>query len=808
MQTRYIFLLLLSLYLLSGCNRTTYLQEGEYDLVSNQVVIKEKVKDKGDLQYELETLYKQRPNRNYLLFFSREKLWFKIQSREPRTWLGRVWRNGVTEKTAAPPAIYNDSITDATVAEMERYLHYIGYFNGKVIPQREGHKDQMKVRYFAFPGPRFTIDSVSFSSEDPNIDTLLQDIKPASLFEAGAPLNLKLYSAEKRRITNHMRQNGYAQFFPAQIGDISVDTFQNYKKANLYIDALTPYGDSLHRQFRIGEINVFPDFSSDTSTIVRDTVIAGLRFFLTDRNFVVDQTTLRRAISLRPGEMYSTLNEDKTFKALDELGIFRFVRIKPVYYPDRPDEVDFQIFLTPNYLMEFDASVELNYTNRSSGGASNNLLGASLSPVLIHRNVFGGAESLRTSFRAGVEMAVSRDQDAAFWNTVDLGVEFNLQLPNFRDYFGLWRGLYRHLTGPRIYRPFRTQSTTSFIAKYDYLNIFDWYRLHSMQLGFGYRARLSSLSSLSVNHFAINFLNPSTEMRFDEQREQNGYLDRSFGQQLFVSFLFRDFDYNRRSRTSQRGRTRSLNWGFEVAGAEILGLNALHNLITDSDDVFQLFSNNRTDTIEISQYAKTHLELRLAKPLSSTTSFASRLHFGIAVPYGNTSDVPYVKQLFAGGANSMRAWPQRGLGPGGFQDPLANDPMNNFRLFQTGNIRLEMNAEYRFPIFLYLKGAIFFDVGNVWTLNEDNERPGSQFLFRGGDLSNNEYPFYRQLAVAGGLGFRLDVSYFLIRFDVGARLRNSFPSHFDNPNEGDWWNNWEEIRSSSLGYNLGLGMPF
>ncbi|MEM1215372.1 MAG: BamA/TamA family outer membrane protein [Bacteroidota bacterium] len=781
------------------------MQDGQYELVNNEVVIKGKVKDKGDLTYNLETLYKQRTNRNYLLFFSREKLWFRIQNKEPKGWLGRFWRKSITEKTAAPPAIYSDSLTDVTVADMERYLHYIGYFNGEVIPQREGKRQRMRVRYFVRPGERFIIDSVNFASTDPEIEALLQNAKDESVFQPGAPLNLELFGTEKRRITNHLREYGYAQFYPAQIADLQIDTFQNYKRGNLYINAQTPYGDSLHRQFFIGEIDVFPDYTDDSQNIVRDTSIAGLHFYLSERGYVVDRNTLRRAISLRPGELYRTTNETKTFQALDELGIFRFVRIKPYFDADYPDVINFQIQLTPNYLMEFDASFEVNYTNRPSSSLSNNLFGTSVSPVLIHRNLFGGAELLRTSLRAGGEIAPN--DTLSLWNTVDLGAEFNLQLPSFRDYFGLWKNVYRRITGPSLYSKFKKTSTTSFLAKYDYLNILRWYRLHSMQLSYGYRARLSNLSSLNVDHFAINLLNPSTEPDFDQLRAENDFLDRSFGRQLFVSLLFRDFNYNRRKRPSARGQTSSFNWNVEVAGAEVLGANQLYNFATGESDTFRLFTANRSDTIEISQYAKTSVELRYLKPTSSTTSFATRVHFGIAVPYGNTGDVPYVKQLFAGGANSMRAWPQRGLGPGGFQDPLANNPENNFRLFQTGNIKLEMNAEYRFPIFLYLKGAVFLDVGNIWTLEADEERPGAQFLFKRG-AGENEYPFYRQLAVAGGLGFRLDVSYFILRFDVGARLRNTFPRETLNPSEADWWNNWEQLRTNNLGYNLGLGMPF
>ena len=161
----------------------------------------------------------------------------------------------------------------------------------------------------------------------------------------------------------------------------------------------------------------------------------------------------------------------------------------------------------------------------------------------------------------------------------------------------------------------------------------------------------------------------------------------------------------------------------------------------------------------------------------------------------------------------MRAWAPRGLGPGGFQDPLANSAVNNFRLFQTGDFKLEMNMEYRFPIFLRIKGAIFADVGNVWTFEEDLERPGSQLKF-GAATPNSDsglwyYPFYKQLAIAGGMGLRVDLSYFIFRFDVGAKLRNNAPSFRDTKApESAWWNDFRDIDTNDFGFNFGLGFPF
>ncbi|MEZ4988251.1 MAG: BamA/TamA family outer membrane protein [Saprospiraceae bacterium] len=304
----------------------------------------------------------------------------------------------------------------------------------------------------------------------------------------------------------------------------------------------------------------------------------------------------------------------------------------------------------------------------------------------------------------------------------------------------------------------------------------------------------------SFTHFAINYLSPRTSEAFEERLKENGFLQRSFGQQVFFSFLLREFDYIKRSTPNLKGRSGYINTNFELAGAEILALNEIANVVTGRQDVWRL-----GDGTEFSQYVKGEVDLRYIQQLGESQGFSARMNLGIALPFGNTTDVPYVKQFFVGGANSMRAWAPRGLGPGGFQDPLAADPANNFRLFQTGDVKLELNAEYRFPIFLWFNGALFVDAGNIWTLKDDAERPDARFSLIGKD----KRPFYKEMAVAGGFGLRVDLSYFIFRFDVGMKLRYNTPIlDIPNPVERDWWNDFKGINSRDFGFNFGLGMPF
>ncbi|RME95763.1 MAG: hypothetical protein D6772_12740, partial [Bacteroidetes bacterium] len=553
--------------------------------------------------------------------------------------------------------------------------------------------------------------------------------------------------------------------------------------------------------------------------IIGDTTIAGIRFLLSERGFIVSPNTFRKAISLRPGELFRQESLEETEKHLRELGIFRFVRIKPI--ADTLDTVrkHFSILLTPNYQMELGAGLDINYTNRSGGAVGGNLMGLSFSPSFQHRNLFGGAEHFTSSLSPGVEVAWERLGQADFWNTIDLRAEFALTLPEFQDYLGFWQGLHRLTDSKRklrshsLYKLLRERAQTNIDLSYNYLLILNWYRYNLLNISYSYDLRINRYERYRINHMAVNVLDPVTDKLFEERLADNEFLARSFGQQVFVSLLFRGLDYEKRTLPNKRGRSRFFNLNFETAGGEVLAINQLYNRLAGRSDNAPI-----SQKADFSQYVKTEVYYHLNRQLERQQSIAARLNFGIAAPFGPTSDaVPYVKQFFVGGANSMRAWAPRGLGPGSYVDTLSLNPDNNTRLFQTGDLKLELNAEYRFPLLWRLKGAFFVDAGNIWTLYEDSTRIGSQFRFREGlvkDPATNQnvrtYPFYKSIAIAGGMGFRLDLSYFIFRFDVGVKLRYNAPQDTEvaNPSESLWWNQFNDFTREDYGFGIGLGVPF
>ena len=802
--------------LLWGCQTSRFLSEGEYLLTQNTIETKAKLPDKKLLIWDLETLIRQTPNTNLLFFFPREYFYLTIRDKADTSAFEK-WK---IRALGEPPAIYSDSLSEISRNAMLLYLQSKGYFDASVdytVNTKGEHTKQLT--YLVEPGDRYLVDSVRFISVDSNIQKFLLGVSGQSLLKKGDYFDLQLFDQEKIRLTRELRNHGYANFYDNFFDQLEIDSNHVTHTASLDVRILLNYNDSTHRQFEVGNVYVFPDFQQITSDSVqwdRDSVINGIHFFLTANN-QVHLHTLLSAIQLSPGDVFSQENFDKTNKKLNDLGIYSFVRVRQEVDKNNPQLLHFQIQLTPGLPIALGADLELNYTNRNGASGAGNLLGISISPGLQHRNLLGGAERLVTNLSAGVELNTSRN--ARLWNTIDLSGQVDFYLPRFNDYFGFWNGLHnvplgkdKHLLNASFFENLRENAASRISASYNYLLIVDWYRYNLLNMSYGYDFQPNRNTRYVINHIGIDYLKPFLEAPFREQLNKNPFLERSFGEQVFVSLLFRDLDYFHTSKASRFGESSVINLRVEAAGAEIWAANALYNEFALAQDTFRL-----GDTVDFSQYAKVETDLRYYRQFTKERSLAARLNMGIARPFGYTTDVPYVKQFFVGGPNSIRAWAPRSLGPGGYEDPeFINLPQEaGFnRFYQSGDIKVELNLEYRFTIFWIFKGALFVDAGNVWTYRRDDSRPGSQFLFRRPEnyLNNQAYfPFYRQIAVGSGFGLRMDLSFFIFRLDMAVKVRNPYPRlpvDGGTYREALWWNDFNNFKLRDIAFNIGLGYPF
>lgn len=815
---------LLLTVLLASCNTTKYLADDEELLTGTSVRLakRPRVANPADLTYALSTQIRQEKNGNFLFLFPREYFYLANNKARDTSWTDRLLRNAIGQ----PPTIYSDSISRGTVDRMTEYLRYQGYFNATAYHEADRRRRQkVEVIYHVRPGRRYLIDSVVFTSPDPGLDSLLQVAKATSELRPGTPLDLTKFDREKARLAARFRDAGYAFFSAAYFDKLEVDTSRSSGFADVYLNVLPARTEDDYRRYRVGEVTVLTDFTPlHTGGYLLDTVIDGVRFLSDESRFRVRPEVLRQSIFLERGEYTSRSALEKTTLSLSGLGIYSFVRPSQSVDSVANGVINYQFQLSPGKRMSVGVDVDFNYTNRAGGGGGNNLLGAGVSPSFQNRNLFHGAEVLSTSIRGGLEInPFAPAASDTFVNTIDLAANVSLYVPRFRD-FGLY-GLLNRLPSPfggrllpdGVLRALRERANTRYSLGVEYFRIRDFYTYNLLNARLGYDFRRSSTSTYRINHLAIDVLEPTIEPAFEPILDNNEFLRQSIGEQYFFSLLFRSLEYVRTGRPDARGRSLSWNGQFEVAGAELFGVNQLIDAVADSTRILR-----PKDGATFSKYVLGIGEVRYLKRYTPKRSFALRFLAAAGRPYGGSLAVPFVKQFFAGGANSMRAWQPRALGPGGFVDPLSINSENNLRLFQTGDLRFEFNAELRFPLLDYfnLQGALFVDVGNIWTFEEQADRPGSQFLFRRRPTADGSFvhqPFYRQLAVGAGTGLRVDLSYFIFRLDVALPLRYNYPQDGSgvflprdgtDPPERDYWTTFDDFGFRSLTFQLGLGYPF
>ena len=799
---------LLILSSLSGCSVRKFLDVDEYLLTQNSIKLQteEKIDNKRRLKYELSTLYEQEVNGNFF-FIPREWFYFKTQDVQDTTQFDNWQRRVIAE----PPTLFDEEKSGETADAMRRFLRYKGYYDAEVFFDEtvKARKKKVEVTYFVRPGRRYLVDTIYFSSADSNVARILDQIAPQTVFQKGVGLDGQLYEQEKRRISDYLRNHGYADFYPNAFPPMEVDTTNQAHRATLFFEVSPPVRDSVHPIFYVGDLHVYPDFDITVpEDSLRDTLIQGVHFHLPAGPMTVRPKTILDNIFFQQGELYRQEAFDRTNRQLGELSVFRFVRIKQQADPRRPDLLHFRIELAPNPLLKLGVDVELNYTNRSNNSGIGNLIGVSISPSISNRNLLGGSELLVSNLSAGVEINPNLAEDR-FWNTIDLRLQSDLYLPRFSDYLGIWKTLHalpfgkkRKRAGDSFYDRLQARASTRLSASYNYVLLLDFYEYNLFAASYGYNLQPDQRNRYILNHLALDYFQPTVRPAFQELLDANPFLERSFGNQLFISLLFREFNYTYNEPSDALGRSSFFNVNVETAGFEPWLGNTIYNAFALNTDTLRI---GQTD---FSQYVRLETDYRYYKNYSPTTSLAARFNFGIARPFGYSSDVPYVKQFYGGGPNDIRGWAARELGPGGHIDSLTLNTNNPLLFYQAGDLKLQMNLEYRFNIYWRLNGAFFLDMGNIWTVRPDPSRPGSQFRFREGTFTSSEGqeyqldPFYRQIAVSSGFGLRFDFTYFIFRLDLGLKLR--YPYQW---REGKYWNDLDRLFQDT-NLNFGLGFPF
>jgi len=743
------------LVLFSQCSVKKYIPEDELLLTSANVkVISPKVNHQKQAVASLEKAIFPQPNKRVLGMYPGLYYRFKAKQKEKPNFFIRFLNKRIGERP-----VYLSSINkESTVEVMYNRLENSGFFLSEIEAKVEENKKKAKINYLVKLSQPYTLQSLQVDV-DASIDTLaIWDEIKNSLAEtklvSGSNFNLESLKNERQRIDAYLKSRGYYNFNPNFLL-FEVDTNTQQKRSfNAYLRLKEEVPEKALFPYEISSIKVYPNSSSkEVKAAVDTTRIGNTDFIQTQETFFLSKR-LKPFVLIKKDDLYSPRYSRYTSRRLSSIGTYRFVNIDyeendSLTSPEGKRKLDAFIYLTPNNKrsLRFETQAVTK---------SNNFTGPNVGITYLNRNIFKGGELLRLNANTGYERQFFGSNADGGLSSIQVGLKSSLEFP--RLLFPIDANDRFEYAIPK----------TKIGLGVDYLNRTNLYTLNSISTSFGYQWDANARMQHSINPINIEFVSlGNTSSEFEEILNNNPFLRRSFEQQ-FIAGLTYSFTYNR-LKTEEKFGSFWLGTNIDVAG------NTLQLLSSGSGNDANFFG------FEFAQYAKTDVELRYHLDVGENDrKIVTRLFGGIGLPYGNSSSLPFVKQYFAGGPYSVRAFRIRSLGPGTYQPEAGNSSFFD----QAGDIRLEANIEYRFPIFSYLKGALFYDAGNVWLLNENEALPGGKF-------SSN---FLDEVAMGAGVGLRIDFQGFVLRFDFAAPLKRPRQSL-------DF-----EVRKTLL--NFAIGYPF
>ncbi|NBG66947.1 translocation and assembly module lipoprotein TamL [Acidiluteibacter ferrifornacis] len=759
--------LLIGLICVFGCSNTKYLEEGE-KLYTGATVKMVDTKD-SEIQGEIEEVIVPVPNKKAFGLF-RAKLWIYNVVGEPKKKKGI--RYNLRTKIGEPPVLLKDLNAERTVSLIENRLYNNGYFFPKVkynVNVKE-KKKRANVTYSIDPGKQYKINSITYPKPVDEISATINNAQKESILKVGAAYNLENLKNERSRLNNYVKDRGFF-YFNEEFLLWEVDSTLS-GKVDLFLTLKKNIDKKNLEVYKIHQVYINPqyDLTKEDNFKDYDTLQIDSTYYL-EKDSTFRPTIIVDESAFEKGNLYSRKLHDRTIRKYTGLGPFKFVNVKFQEDPSDYHLLNTYINLTP--LPKKSIRLEVSATSKS-----NNFVGPGFEASFKNRNLLKGAELLTLNLNSGFETQITKN--AKGLNSYELGAELELSIPRFLVPFNM-------ISSSTRYTP-----KTRYKFNYRLLNRVQYYQMNSFGASFGYRWRETETKSHEYNPININFLKLSdTKTAFDSILDANPLIRKNFEEQFIIGSTY---SYTFDSRLEKEKRH-----NFYFQGNLDLSGN-LAQLVTASikgdapsnENSYKLFGAT------FSQYVRTDINFKYLFNIDENNQIVTRLIAGVGVPIGNSSTLPYIKQFFIGGSNSIRAFQARTLGPGTYS-LSEEEQVNSLFLDQSGDIKLEGNLEYRYDIISFLKGALFVDAGNVWLLKEDPNKPGGKF-------ETNQ--FINEIAVGTGAGLRIDATFFVLRFDLAFPLRKpSLP-------EGDRWT-FDSIqlgekswRQDNFVFNIAIGYPF
>lgn len=729
--------------------------------------------EEGDFdKRELNDYIKQKPNKR-ILFWKFYLSLYNLSSPEKdngfHNWLRRI---------GEPPAVYDEDLILKSTEQLTLHMRNKGFYEVEVTDTTIYRKRRARVVYRVSPSEPYRIRNINYFFEDATLSHMVLTDTTSNKFRVGELFDVDVLQEERVRIESLLRDSGYYAFNRDYVY-YEVDSALNTHQVDITLGIhnfpnTNRRGETVHTDhpvYTIRNVHMMTDYSaisfgrnSDAGSLQQDTLLYDSVHLIYSEKPNIRPAMVTQKNYIIPGSLYNASDVNRTYRNLSSLSAFRMVDIRFREVDSEKPQLDCDVQVAP--------ATRQSYTVKVEGTNSAGNIGAAANVSYRHRNLFGGSEQFDLTFMGAIEniRPTGEESDSAYTGPnimQEFGVEARLRIPKFL----------LPVKTDQFIRKFNPQ--TNIRLSYNYQKRPDYIRTLA-NASFGYDWKGTEKLMHRVYPFEASLiLTPYKRDDFQEWLEGK-YLYYSYEPHLIIDTRYSLVWSNQKLLKNQSFQDFRLN----LEGAGNLLYAGFTAFATDPGD-----QNYQILGVDFAQYLKADIDLRSYIFLYEDISLVLRGFAGVGYAYANSSAMPFEKQYFSGGANSIRAWQVKDLGPGSYNDPEESAYPN-----QTGDVKLEVNMEYRFKLFWKLEAALFLDAGNIWSLSSEDDRVGAGFEFN---------RFYREIAVGTGVGTRAVFSFLVFRFDLGIPLRSPYSIEGSN-----WLPGNSGISGSDLTLNIAIGYPF
>ena len=739
-----MFVIIVLVAVMTACSSTKHVPQGKLLLDKVNINVADPHKDVEKTQ--LYNYLRQNANHRVLGGLKLQLAFYNISGKDSTKWFNR-W----IQRVGTPPVIYDSTLTVASADQLHMALSNRGFMNNKVTYQVDADsvKRKARVNYDITLGEPYYIRSIDYEIPDEDLREIILADSAHFTVRQGDLLNYNRLDEWRQGITENLRNHGYYAFNKEYITFIA-DTAANSHAVDLTLNSRDPYRNDRmpyytdHEPFYVRDVVYVTNYDPvemhdgfEGMEVV--TMPSGVKVIEGGERYL-RLDVLDEANHIEPGQLYNAEAITRTYRALGRLNILKQINIdvRPLGKVDGVLMVDAYVLLQPDKSQTVSVSLE--------GTNSEGDLGFGVGLDYEHRNIFKGAEVLSAKGRVSYESLSGNLSGLINNNYSEYSTELGITFPKFM--------------APFLHRSFKQkiQASTTFAVNFDYQARPDYTRIIA---GGAWRYQWTERSrrmahTLTLVDLSVISVPKSNDEFF--QRITNPLLYNSYRDHLIMRMGYSFYRTNKAEmNVLQMGRFQrdmyTIRVNAETAGNLLYGLSHLLRQKASDDGSYKALG------IRYSQYVKADADYAFTHYIDNRQSIAFHVGAGVAVPYGNSDVLPFEKRFYSGGANSVRGWGVRTLGPGSFN---GTNKLEDF-IIQCGDIRFDINMEYRAKLFWVVELGLFLDAGNIWTIKDYSDQPGGVFKFN---------KFYEQIAASYGAGIRLDFKYFLVRVDMGMKAHN------------------------------------